>query len=99
MKLGPLLGVENIDVDELILQLPSTQPATVCEPLAPLLIKVALAIHAGAEPPCVVALTVDDLASSIPKRASERLRVNRLRAAIDFAAVGGIIRDDLTAAA
>ncbi|WP_260691663.1 hypothetical protein [Rhizobium laguerreae] len=39
------------------------------------------------------------MASGIPKRVSERFRVNGLRAACDFATAGGIFRDGLTAAA
>jgi hypothetical protein len=36
------------------------------------------------------------LASGIPERASERFRVNGLRAACDFATAGGIFRDGLS---
>ena len=44
-----------------------------------------------------VAVIVDPLASGISKRSSERFRVNKFRAACDFAAAAGIFRDDRTA--
>ncbi|CAK7261600.1 protein of unknown function (plasmid) [Shinella sp. WSC3-e] len=44
----------------------------------------------------IVSVVVDPLASGIPERASERYRINKLRAAFDFAAAG-IFRDGRSA--